>query len=129
MRRQLLVGAAAAALFAYSAPATAKIVEIRPIPPKAGTETDIGATRILVTGSTENRYDKVVTTSLDAWVSVRAPDQPDRQVGKGAGTVSAEGHESVRVGTGFSGAWTVYKLTFPYRDPRSTQVANQRVSP
>lgn len=129
MSRQLLVGAAAAALFAYPATAVAQIIEITHIPPKAGTETDIGVTRILVTGQTENRYDKVVTQSLDAWVSVRAPDKPDRDKGKLAGWVKAEGHEAAGEMGGFSGSPTIYKLTFPYRDPRSTQVANQRVSP
>lgn len=129
MSRQLCVGAAAAVLFAYPATAVAQIVEIRHIPPKAGTETDIGTTRIVVTGSTENRYDKVVTTSLDAWVSVKAPETPARSGGKSAGTVFVEGRETVRLPDGFSTAPTIYKLSFPYNDPRSTQVANQRISP
>lgn len=129
MSRQLLVGAAAAAVFAYPATATAQIVEIHHIPPKAGTETDIGTTRIVVTGSGENRYDKVATSSLDAWVSVKAPDKPPRDKDKLGGTISIEGHQAAGVATGFSGAPTIFKLTFPYRDPRSLQVANQRVSP
>ena len=44
-----LIGAATAALFAFPNAALAQIVEIRHIPPKAGTETDIGTTRIVVT--------------------------------------------------------------------------------
>lgn len=129
MSRQLVVGAAAAALFAYPVTATAQIVEVHHIPPKAGTETDIGTTRIVVTGSTENKYDKVVTSSLDAWVSVKAPDKPPRDKDKLSGSVSIEGHHAAGIATGFSGAPTIYKLTFPYQDPRSLQVANQRVSP
>lgn len=129
MSRQLLVGAAVAALVAFPAPAVAQIVEIHHIPPKAGTETDIGTTRIVVTGSTENKYDKVVTTSLDAWVSVKAPDKPPRDKAKLSGSISIEGHDAAGIATGFSGAPTIYKLTFPYSDPRSTQVANQRISP
>ena len=128
-RQALLFGAAAAALFAFPTMASAQIVEIRHIPPKAGTETDIGTTRIVVTGSGENRYDKVVTTSLDAWVSVRAPDKPPRDKDKLSGSISIEGHDGPSAGGGFSGSPTIYKLTFPYRDPRSHQVANQRVSP
>jgi hypothetical protein len=116
-------------LFACSAPAAAQIVEIHHILPKSGTETDIGTTRIVVTGSTENKYDKVVTSSLDAWVSVKAPDKPDRDKEKLAGSISVEGHHAAGIATGFSGAPTIYKLTFPYSDPRSLQVANQRISP
>lgn len=129
MGRQFLVGGVAGALFLYPPAATAQIVEINHIAPKAGTETDIGVTRIIVTGSTENRYDKVITTSLDAWVSVKAPETPARSAGKGAGTITIEGQESVRVSSGFPTAPTIYKLSFPYRDPRSLQVANQRISP
>lgn len=129
MNRQLLVGSAVATILLHPAAASAQIVDIIHIPPKAGTQTDIGTTRIVVTGSKEDRYDKVVTTSLDAWVSVKAPETPARSGGKSAGTVWVEGHESVRVGSGFSKEPTIYKLTFPYSDPRSTQVANQRISP
>lgn len=129
MNRQLLVGSAVAAILLHPAAASAQIVDITHIPPKAGTQTDIGTTRIVVTGSKEDRYDKVVTTSLDAWVSVKAPETPARSGGQSAGTVWVEGHESVRVGNGFSKEPTIYKLTFPYSDPRSTQVANQRISP
>jgi len=128
-RHFLLVGAATAALFAFPIAAFAQIVEIRHIPPKAGTETDIGVTRIVVTGSGENRYDKVVTTSLDAWVSVRAPDKPPRDKDKLMGSISIEGHDAASAPGGFSGAATIYKLTFPYSEPRSHQVANQRLSP
>ncbi|HEX6218965.1 MAG TPA: hypothetical protein VFZ35_06790 [Sphingomicrobium sp.] len=124
-----LAGAATAASLAFPTAALAQIVEIRHIPPKAGTETDIGTTRILVTGSGENRYDKVATTSLDAWVSVRAPDKPPRDKDKLSGDITVEGHDGARAPNGFSGSSTIYKLTFPYSHPRSTQVANQRISP
>lgn len=128
MSRQLLVGAAAAVIF-HSAPAAAQIVEITQAVPKAGTQTDIGTTRILVTGSTESRYDKVVTTSLDAWVSVKAPETPARASSGPRGTISVEGREVLSLFSGFAKTPTIYKLSFPYSDPRSTQVANQRISP
>lgn len=125
---RLFVGAAAAAMFAYPATSIAQIVEIKHLPPKAGTQTDIGTTRIVVTGSTEDKYDKVVTTSLDAWVSVRAPDKPPRDKDKLNGTVEVEGENVLSTGA-FPSSPAIYKLTFPYRDPRSQQVANQRISP
>lgn len=128
-RHVYLLGAATAALFAYPATSNAQIVDIVHLPPKAGTQTDIGTTRIVVTGSTDSKYDKVVTTSLDAWVAVRAPDKPPRDKSKMGGTITVDGHEALRVNGGFPGSATIYKLSFPYRDPRSQQVANQRISP
>lgn len=128
-RHIYLLGAATAALFAYPTTAMAQIVKITHVVPKAGTQTDIGSTRIVVTGSTEDKYDKVVTSSLDAWVSVSAPDKPPRDQKKLGGKVMIEGETLLNRVEGFPGSPTVYKLTFSYRDPRSYQVANQRVSP
>ena len=128
-RHIYLFGAATAAVFAYPTTAMAQIVKITHVLPKAGTQTDVGNTRIIVTGATEDKYDKVVTTSLDAWVSVSAPDKPPRDQKKLGGNVMIEGETYLSKMGGFPGSPTVYKLTFPYRDPRSYQVANQRVSP
>ena len=130
MRDQIpLRSAVVAAMFAFPTVAAAQIVEIHHLPPKAGTQTDIGTTRIVVTGSTDKKYDKVVTTSLDTWVSVKAPDKPPRDKEKLSGSITVDGENAFYIGSGFPGSSTVYKLSFPYKDPRSTQVANQRISP
>lgn len=128
-RHALLLVVGTAALFVFPAAATAQIVKIVQTIPKGGTDTDVGSTRIVVTGSGENKYDKVVTSSLDAWVSVSAPDKPPRDQKKLGGKVMVEGATVLNVAGGFPGSPTTYKLSFPYRDPRSYQVANQRVSP
>ena len=126
---RLFVGTAAAAGFAYAAIAAAQIVEIHHLLPKGGVQTDVQSTKIRVTGSTESKYDKVATSSLDAWVSVKAPDKPPRDKDKLSGTVSVEGTDVLSLSSGFPSAGAVYKVTFPYQDPRSLQVANQRISP
>lgn len=128
-RHALFTGAAAIALAAFPTGAAAQIVKIVQTIPKSGTNTDVGSTRIRVTGQTEDKYDKVVTTTLDAWVSVSAPDKPPRDQKKLGGKVMIEGETVLNIMGGFPGSPTTYKVSFAYRDPRSLQVANQRLSP
>lgn len=128
-RHAVLVGVVAAVSFAFPGTAVAQIVKIIQTIPKSGTNTDVGSTRIVVTGSTESSYDKVVTSELDAWVSVSAPDKPPRDQQKLGGKVMIGGQTVLNVAAGFPSSATTYKLRFPYRDPQSLQVANQGVSP
>ena len=104
----------------------APVVEIKQSQQKGGVESDIGVTTILVDGAGSDRYDKVVNTSLDFWVTVSGstPDNASafrRLKLRAAGGTEVEGTKP--------GDARIYRLTAPYADPRSETVVNQRISP
>lgn len=105
--------------------AHAKPIDIRQAVPKAGVQTDIGYPRIVVDGQGSDRYDSVVTRTVEVWITVSG-DKPDNAAGASDGKLRIEG-SSIAIGT--PGAGRVYKIGFPYRAPQSATVANMRVSP
>lgn len=88
----------------------------------------VGVTRIVVDGPSKLGYDEVETKAVDIWLRLtlnRVADIPDKhQIDSIA--IESEG-ESVDATQGFT--TKRYKLSFPYADPHSTNVANQRNSP
>lgn len=112
-------------LFMSTAAAAAPVVEIKQSLAKGGVESDIGVTKILVDGAGTDRYDKVVNSTLDFWVTVNGstPENSSRfvRLKVRAGGAEIDGAQP--------GAARIYKLTAPYSDPRSAVVVNQRISP
>jgi hypothetical protein len=101
------------------------VVEIKQALAKGGVESDIGATRIIVDGSSSSQYDKVVSKSLDFWVSVSGatPDNADsfRRLKLIAGGKEIDAEKP--------GTPRIYKISAPYSNPRSETVVNQKISP
>jgi len=124
----LVVAVSLAALF--PAAANAQIVKVVQTLKKAGVESDIGTTQIIVTGKGKTRYDKVATKNVDVWLTASAPKKPKRDKKKLGGYIDVEnGRATLSFSNGFSSASKIYKLSFKYVNPRSRSVANTRVSP
>ena len=98
-----------------TAVAAAPVVEIKQSLPKGGVESDIGVTKILVDGAGSDRYDKVVNTTLDLWVTVSGSTPDNASAFRGlklrAGGAEIEGAKP--------GAARIYRVSAPYADPRS----------
>ena len=107
------------------AAASAKPIDIRQAVPKAGVQSDISYPRIVVDGQGADTYDSVVTKTVDAWITVSG-DKPDNAGAASDGELRLEGG---RIPIATPAAARVYKISFPYRAPRSASVANMRVSP
>ncbi len=119
------LGAALIAGVVMPAVASAEPIKIRQTVPKAGVETDISYPRIVVDGQGTDKYDAVVTKTLDSWITVSG-DKPGNASKGGASELKIE---TGRISIATPGAATVYKISFPYRAPKSSSVANMRVSP
>ena len=126
-RKSLIVGASLVAFL--PAVANAQIIKVTQSMSKAGVQSDIGKTEIIVTGKGKTKYDKVVTKKIDVWLTISAPGKPPRDKKKVSGSASVEGEDGVFVSGGFSGSAKIYKLSFKYKGPRSQSVENTRVSP
>jgi len=110
----------------WPAAASADPIKVRQTISKAGIATDIGETRIVVDGEGVDKYDHVVTRTVDAWVTISG-DRPEGGAGTRDGIVRIEGGKA-EFGK-LAGEPKIYKISFPYRDPKSASVANMRVSP
>jgi len=126
-KSSLAVVASVAVLF--PAVANAQIIKVTQSMSKAGVQSDIGKTEIIVTGKGTTKYDKVVTKKIDVWLTISAPGKPPRDKKKTSGSASVEGEGDLFVSGGFSGSAKIYKLSFKYKGPRSQSVENTRVSP
>ncbi|MGQ4659960.1 hypothetical protein [Lysobacter sp. F6437] len=105
--------------------AHAAVVEVSQALGKAGTNSDIGFPTIVVDGAGNTQYDRVVTQDVDAWIRVKG-ETPANGRNPSNPVLDVEGKT---IAIGVPGEAKVWKITFPYRDPRSTSVGNQRVSP
>lgn len=89
---------------------------------------DVGETRIVVDGASKLGYDEIETKTVDLWLRLtlnKVTGVPDKhQIDQL--TLESEGES---LGAAQSFATKRYKLSFPYADPHSTSVANQRNSP
>ena len=116
----------AAGALIIPASAGAAIVDAAQAIGKAGVESDIGTTRIVVNGKGSAAYDHVSNATVDAWVRVQGNDEPRRPIRFADGEIRIEGGTAA---IQKPGAAKIYKVSFPYVAPMSHSVANQRVNP
>jgi hypothetical protein len=88
---------------------------------------DVEQTRIVVDGPSALGYDEVKTENVDIWVrfSLRKIVNPTRSQSLDSVEIRAEGE---KISPPLTAETRRYKLTFPYADPHSASVANQRNS-
>ena len=102
------------------------VVEIRQATAGGDPNSDVGGTRIRVDGAGVDRYDDVLTSTLEIWVAVRGkrPDGADRfkRLRLSAENQAIDGAQP-------GDAWKNYKISLPFLNPRSNSVANARISP
>lgn len=105
--------------------AHADAIRIKQTIAKSGANDDeIGYPRIVVQGEGTTRYDRVLTSQIDAWVTVTSDTAPEKTAGFSHGSIKIESASEP-----FQKLGQVYKVTFPYAAPKAHNVANQRVSP
>lgn len=115
----------AASLFASAAMADS-VVEIRQATAGGDPNSDVGGTRIRVDGAGVNRYDDVLTSTLDVWVAVRGKTPANaKEFNSLTLQVETQSIQAARPGA----AWKNYQISLPYKNPRSHSVANVRISP
>ncbi|MGH6785911.1 MAG: hypothetical protein ACREBO_03700 [Novosphingobium sp.] len=90
---------------------------------------DVGESTIAVAAKAGGRYDTVETGTIDLWFRLslaKVPGAPDREQVE---SVEISGEGVTLTPPGVNASTKRYKFSFPYADPHSPSVANQRNSP
>ncbi|HEV2044617.1 MAG TPA: hypothetical protein VGR05_08065 [Sphingomicrobium sp.] len=117
------LGLFGAGLVAPAAPAAADVIEIVQSP--SDVANGISYPRVRVDGQGTDRYDTVATKTVEAWFTISG-HTPKNGTSSSGGEIRVEGD---RTPISRPGKAAVYKVSFPYVDPRSASVANVRISP
>jgi hypothetical protein len=87
---------------------------------------DVGVSEIVVVSNAGTRYDAVQTAAVDVWLLLQLKQpQGERPIE----TVEISGEGTTLVPEGANLTRKVFKFSFPYADPHSLTVVNQRNSP